>query len=164
MLLGNNSKEVRGADGVGGGRCWAVVVPVVDQILPRYVLNLTYSSHTTRASGGSATTTQQRVSRFQVSSVARAPGRGARRRVVDVRPLPSRNKTLMQIRAELDDRWRKTSLLVRELPSEIAVQLKLERRLRGVRKLIMADYVCTAQALIMTHFRKIDQDIRNNIS
>ena len=150
MLLGNNSKEVKGADGVGGGRCWAVVVPVLDQILPRYVLNLTYSSHTTGASGGSATTTQQRKSRFQVSSVVR----GARRRVVDVRSLPSRNKTLLQIRAELDARWRKTSLLVRDLPSEIAVQLKLERRLRGVRKLIMADYVCTAQALIMTHFRK----------
>ena len=37
VLRGNNSKEVMKGD--AGGRCWAVVVPGVDQILPKYVIN-----------------------------------------------------------------------------------------------------------------------------
>jgi len=37
VLLGNNCKEVKRGD----SRCWAIVVPNVDQILPRYVINFT---------------------------------------------------------------------------------------------------------------------------
>ena len=38
VLLGENSTEVGTGDG-GDGRAWAVVVPDVQQILPRFVIN-----------------------------------------------------------------------------------------------------------------------------
>ena len=37
VLMGSNIKEVKHA---GASACWAIVVPDVDQILPRFVLHL----------------------------------------------------------------------------------------------------------------------------
>ena len=39
VLMAANVREVFKA-GPGGERCWAIVVPDVDQILPRFVLHL----------------------------------------------------------------------------------------------------------------------------